>query len=183
MNTLKKLFASVVAIGAMSVSYAAPADPRPLPGPTYEAAADRAVSYSALANVQRAIAAHLALWTSPDRAHYPYEALLADDVVYEFPYAAAPSSARIEGKKAIADHLRNVAEGATQWTFSDLKFFSTLEPNVFFVSLNASAVVRETGRPYRQTYVIRVTMDGDKISNLYTLWDQAARATAFGRAD
>jgi len=181
MNTLKNLFASTVAIAAMSVSYVALGDPRPLTGSSEETAVQRATSHSDLSNVRRAIAAHLDLWTSPDPAHYPYEALLADDAVYEFPYADTPSSTRIEGKQAIADHLRGTAEAATQWRFADLKFFRTLDPNVFFVSLSAEAVVRDTGAPYRQIYVIRITMEGDKISNLYTLWDQKARATAFGR--
>jgi uncharacterized protein len=183
MNTLEKLAVSIVAVAALSASYSAVGDSRPLATPSYEAAGARAADQSDFDNVRRAIAAHLELWTSADPVHYPYETLLADDVVYEFPYADTPSSTRIEGKKAIADYLRGLAEPTTQWTFSDLRFFRTLEPDVFFVSLTGEAVVRDTGRPYRQTFLIRVTLDGDKISNLYLLWDQKAHATAFGRAN
>jgi len=183
MNTLKKLAVSIAAVSALSASYAALGDSRPLANPSYEAAGERAADQSDFDNVRRAIAAHLELWTSADPVAYPYETLLADDVVYEFPYADTPSSTRIEGKKAIANYLRGLAEPTTQWTFSDLRFFRTLQPNVFYVSLNGEAVVRDTGRPYQQTFLIRVAMDGDKIANLLMLWDQKARATAFGRTN
>lgn len=183
MNALKNVAISVAAVFALAAPYAAKADSRPLATPSYEAAGERAADQSEFDNVRRAIAAHLELWTSADPVAYPYETLLADDVVYEFPYADTPSSTRIEGKKAIADYLRGLAEPTTQWTFSNLRFFRTLEPNVFFVSFNGEATVRDTGRPYQQTFMIRVTMEGDKISNLNMLWDQKARATAFGRTN
>lgn len=143
-----------------------------LPGP---------VEAPAVVNAQHALAAHLKLWTVEDRAHYPYESILSDAVVYEFPYAEARSDRRIEGKAAIADYLRNMAQTATDWTFSEVKLFPTRQASVFFVSLRASAIVRETGRPYHQTYMLRITLDGDKISNLLALWDQSARADAFAR--
>jgi uncharacterized protein len=138
-----------------------------------------AVPTPAAAHAQRALAAHLKLWTAQDRAHYPYESILRDTVVYEFPYAESRSDRRIEGKAAIADHLRSMAQTATNWTFSEVKLFPTLDPSVFFVSLKARATVCETGRAYRQTYMLRITLDGDKISNLLVLWDQRARADAF----
>jgi len=183
MNAIKKVAISVAAVAALSGSYAAIADSRQPTTPSYEAAGERAANESDFDNVRRAIAAHLELWTSADPAQYPYETLLADDVVYEFPYADTAASTRIEGKRAIANYLRDLTEPTTQWKFSDLRFFRTLEPNVFFVSLNGEAVVRDTGRPYQQTFVIRVAMNGNKISNLYMLWDQKARATAFGRTN
>lgn len=139
------------------------------------------VEAPAVVHAQRALAAHLKLWTAEDRAQYPYESILSDAVVYEFPYAEAPSDRRIEGKAAIADYLRNMARTATDWTFSDIKLIPTLEASVFFVSLKASAIVRKTGRAYHQTYMLRITLDGDKISNLLVLWDQSARADAFAR--
>ena len=183
MNAIRKVAISIAAVAALSGSYAAIADSRQPTTPSYESAGERAAKESDFDHVRRAIAAHLELWTSADPAQYPYETLLADDVVYEFPYADTAASTRIEGKRAIANYLRDLAEPTTQWKFSDLRFFRTLEPNVFFVSLNGEAIVRDTGRPYQQTFVIRVAMDGNKISNLYMLWDQKARATAFGRTN
>jgi len=41
--------------------------------------------------------------------------------------------------------------------------------------------VRETGNLYRQTYLVRLTLKGDKIANLLVLWDQSARAAAFAK--
>jgi uncharacterized protein len=107
--------------------------------------------------------------------------LLAEGPVYEFPYAP-PASRRVEGKSAIADYLRAVARDITDWKFSDVRLFSTLEPNVFFASFNATATVRETGNLYRQKYLIGLTLSGDKIANLLVLWDQKARAAAFAKA-
>ena len=77
--------------------------------------------------------------------------------------------------------MRAAAHDITDWKFSDVRLFSTLEPNVFFASFNATATVRETGNLYRQRYLVRLTLNGDKIANLLVLWDQSARAAAFAK--
>lgn len=182
MKLSKPIYASLIAVSALVISLAASADVNPPPDPESAVVAESASSQLALSNAQRAFNAHLDLWRSADPAHYPYEALVANGAVYEFPYAAPPLR-RIEGKAAIAQHLRSVAGSASGWEFSDITFFPTQVPEVFFVAFQSTAVVQETRRPYHQRYMIRITMDGEKIANLLMLWDQNARAAAFARAE
>ena len=180
MKRSKSLFASLLVAGLVMLSSAVLGEEVFAADSVTAAVGPSAVERPALAAAQRALDAHLQLWTTSDPAHYPYESLLTEEAVYEFPYAPA-ASRRVEGKSAIADYLRVAAQDTTDWKVSDVRLFSTLEPNVFFASFNAATSVRETGNSYRQTYLVRLTLSGDKIANLLVLWDQKARPAAFGK--
>ena len=180
MKRNKPLFTSLLVASLVTLSSAALGEEVFAADSVTAAVVPSTVERPALGAAQRALDAHLNFWTATDPAHYPYESLLTEEAVYEFPYAPV-ASRRVEGKSAIADYLRAAAHDITDWKFSDVRLFSTLEPNVFFASFNATATVRETGNLYRQHYLVRLTLNGDKIANLLVLWDQSARAAAFAK--
>lgn len=183
MNKMRSVFGSLIVAVALATSAQADAQSAPLaymlqrdadiPGTTTKQQQDE---------VMRLMGAHLGIWLAPDRSRHPYEQLVTEDVVFEYPYSDEPSLRRIEGREAVAAALRGLPLEATDWTFSDLKLFETPHPDIFFVSYRAKAYVPATQRTYDQVFLARVTVRGGKIANYYELWDREAKAVAFGTA-
>jgi ketosteroid isomerase-like protein len=122
---------------------------------------------------------HLGLWLSKDPSEYPYEQLITEDAVFEYPYAYPESARLIEGRKAVAESLRKLPLLASDWEFSDVKLIETPHPDIFFVEYKATAYVPATGHSYEQRYLARITVRQGKIANYYELWDRDVQAAAF----
>ena len=84
-------------------------------------------------------AAHLGLWLTRDPNTYPYEKLITEDAVFEYPDAEPESARHIEGRAAIAQTLRKLPRAASDWQYGDVKLFQTPRPDVFFVAYTLSA--------------------------------------------
>jgi len=132
--------------------------------------------------VMRLVGAHLGMWLAADRSRYPYEQLVSEDAVFEYPYSDDASLRHIEGREAVAAAVRRLPLEATDWTFSDMKLFETLHPNIFFVAYRATAYVPGTRRTYEQVFLARITVRDGKIANYYELWDRDVKSVAFGTA-
>jgi uncharacterized protein len=177
MNSIRNLFVSmVVAAGVITSanvqaqSGPAPYIPRGIPNVATQQQQDEALAL---------VAAYLQAWSAEDPSSYPVEQFVSDDAVFEYPYADE-ASRRIEGREAIAQALSKTRLAASNWKFTGLRLFQTLELGVFFVEYKASAYVPATQRSYESRYVARVTVRGGKISNYLELWERDASATAFG---
>ena len=121
---------------------------------------------------------YLELWQSPDASRYPYENLITEDAVFEYPYADSESGRRIEGRAAVAEALRELPLKATDWQFGDFKLFQTPHVDIFFVEYKATAYVPVSNMPYEQRYLARITVKEGKIANYYELWDRDVEASA-----
>jgi ketosteroid isomerase-like protein len=119
-------------------------------------------------DVMKLFTAHLGLWMTRDPNGYPYERLVTEDVVFEYPYAATETGRRIEGRAAVADALRKLPRGASDWQVDEVKLFQTAYPNVFFVSYDLSA----PEHAYTQHFLARVTVRNGQIANYLELWDR-----------
>jgi len=129
--------------------------------------------------VRTLVAAYLGVWLAEDPSRYAFEQFVTEDAVFEYPYAD-DASRRLEGRKAIEQTLPKFAAIATNWTFSDLRLFQTLYPNIFFVEYKAKAYVPTTQRTYESRYLARLTVRDGKIADYDELWDRDAKAAAFG---
>jgi len=177
MNSIRKLVISMVAaaglIAAVNVqaqSGPAPHIPRGMPNVATQQQQDEALAL---------VAAYLRAWSAEDPSSYTVEQFVSDDAVFEHPYADE-ASRRLEGPDAIAQALSKTRLAASNWNFTGLRLFQTLEPGVFFVEYRASAYVPATQHKYESRYVARVTVRDGKISNYLELWEREAMATAFG---
>lgn len=129
----------------------------------------------------RLLTAHLGLWSADDPERYPYGEVVAEDVVFLFPYAES-SDPRLPGLETALPVLRGLAAAGTGWKFTGITLYNTLHADVFFAEYEASAFVPETGRTYQGRHVARITLRDGKIAEYLEIWDQDAKAQAFGDA-
>lgn len=83
-------------------------------------------------------------------------ALLADEFVFEQPFATAGVPSRVEGRETFAAHLaRYIAPGAgwySQWAFHDIGTYPG-DGETVFAEWRSEAVVAKNGRPYANVYI------------------------------
>ncbi len=179
MNTIRTILASLALLCAFAAPAHADAQTAPL---RYTLQNDPQIPDTTTRQqqdeVMRLVGAHLGLRLSGNPAAYPYEQIVTEDAVFEYPYAEADSSRRIEGRAAVAKAQRDCSENATRWEFNDVKLFQTPHPDVFFVSYTATAYSATAKQTYQQRYLARVTVRDGKIANYYELWDRDAEAVA-----
>jgi ketosteroid isomerase-like protein len=141
-------------------------------------------STAAVANRDAALqllTAHLGLWSADDPERYPYGEVVAEDVVFLFPYAEN-GNPQLRGLESALPVLRGLAAAGTDWKFSEIRLYNTLHADVFFAEYRASAFVPATGRTYQGRHVARITLRDGKIAEYLEIWDQDAKAQAFGHA-
>jgi uncharacterized protein len=179
MKPIRTLLASLAVSSALAVSGHAYAQSAPLP---YALQADPQIPNTTTQQqrdeVMKLLTAHLGLWLSRDPSTYPYERLITEDAVFEYPYADDQAEHRIEGREAVAEALRKLAALPGERKFGDIKLFQTPHPDVFFVEYKATAYVPETQQPYEQRYLARITVKQGKIWNYFELWDRDVQASA-----
>jgi uncharacterized protein len=108
-----------------------------------------------------------------DPGSYPYERIVTEDAVFEYPYADVQASRRVEGRDAVARALRDQAPAALAWQFSDVKLFQTLHQDIFFVEYTATAYSAAGEHALEQHRLARVTVRDGKIANYHELWSRA----------
>ena len=153
------------------------------PAPTYALVSDPGIASITTPEdrdqVMRLMSAHLEWWATTGPEQYPSAALLAVDVVFEYPYARDGKGVRLEGREAVTENLRTLSRTASRWYFHDLKLIETPYRDVFFIEYQATAFVPATNRTYEGRHIARVTVRDGKIADYYELWDRKARAMAF----
>src|SRR5215471_13454547 len=177
MNSIRNLVVSIVVAGGLIASAnvqaqsgPAPHTLRPVPDVATRQQQDEALTL---------VAEYLAAWSAEDPSRYPIQRFVSEDAVFEYPYADE-ASRRLEGRDAIGQALRKTGLAASNWNFTGLRLFQTLEPGVYFVEYKASAYVPATQHKYESRYIARVTVRDGKIANYLELWERDAKATAFG---
>ena len=170
---MKLAFTAVAALAtltAFTVSISANAQSDPIP---YALQSDPAIPDITTKQQQEEImslfTAHIGLWLTRDRDRYPYERLITEDALFEYPYADNESVRHIQGRKAVAGMLRALPRAAVDWKIDDVKLFQTAHSDVFFVSYNLST----SEHPYGQDYLARITVRNGQIAGYYELWDRS----------
>ena len=179
MNSIRIMAVSLAVAIALSTSVDVQAQSAPTPyTPPADAGASSIATQQPQDKVKMLMAAYLGLWLAEDRGGYAFE-FVAEDAVFEYPYAD-DADRRIEGREAIGQALRKFPVTASDWTFSDLRLFQTLYPDVFFVEYKAKAYVPATQHIYESRYLARITLRDGKIANYAELWERDTKAAAFG---
>jgi uncharacterized protein len=112
--------------------------------------------------VERIFDAHLALMCTDIQA---WSDLLAENIAVEFPYAPALGApSRLEGKSAVYSHVKAAMARMPNLTFTKVRKYPTLNPNVLWAEMHGETITATTGRQYQQDYVVRMeTKDGKAI--------------------
>jgi uncharacterized protein len=107
--------------------------------------------------------------------------LLAEDAIMEIPYAAAIGApSRLTGRSAIYNHVRAGISQMSNLTFTNIRKYSTSDPNVLWAEYHGEASISATGRQYQQDYVTRMETNDGKIVRLCDYFNPAAVMYAFG---
>ena len=180
MNSIRTIAVSLAVAAALSTSASVQAQSAPRPTAPADPGTSRIATQQQQDEVKTLMAAYLGLWSAEDPARYAFE-FVTEDAVFEYPYADDVHR-RIEGREAIGQALRTFPTTASNWTFSNPRLFQTLYPDIFFVEYKAKAYVPATQQAYESRYLARITVRDGKIANYAELWEQDAKAAAFGAA-
>src|SRR5258708_4051297 len=108
-----------------------------------------------------------------------WQTLIADDVVWELPYAAAlghPS--RLSGRDEVARHAAWFVGAVEKFRFFDVRLHPFADADAAVAEVQAEGVIKATGRTYRQEYVVFLRTVGGKIAFLREYFDPTRAANA-----
>jgi ketosteroid isomerase-like protein len=111
--------------------------------------------------------------------HAQWQLLIADDLVWELPYAPAIGHpARLSGREEVVRHVTWFLGAVEQFRFLDLQVYPCADPDVAVAKVKAEGRIKSTGRLYRQQYVLFLRAAGGKIAFLREYFDPACAAQA-----
>ena len=111
--------------------------------------------------------------------HAQWQTLIADDLVWELPYAPALGHpARLAGREEVVRHVTWFLGAVDNFRFFDLTVYVCTDPDAAVAEVKAEARIKPTGRLYRQEYVLFLRAAGGKIAFLREYFNpvQAAQA-------
>ncbi|HKC34426.1 MAG TPA: nuclear transport factor 2 family protein [Chitinophagaceae bacterium] len=100
--------------------------------------------------------------------------LCDENVIAEFPFAPQGSPARIEGRDALYEYLRNYPSFIDVREIPKLKTYPTDDPNIAIAEWSVSGKVVSNGNPYEMSYATFVTFRGGLITNYREYWNPQA---------
>ena len=106
--------------------------------------------------------------------------LCDENVVAEFPFAPDGSPARIEGRAALYEYLRNYPSFIDVRELPTRKTYSTDDPNLAIAEWSASGTVISNANPYEMRYATFVTIRDGLIVNYREYWNPIAFMAAMG---
>jgi uncharacterized protein len=111
--------------------------------------------------------------------HAQWQTLIADDLVWELPYAPALGHpARLSGRDEVVRHVTWFLGAVESFRFFDLQVYACADPDVAVAEVQAEGLIKPTGRLYRQTYVLFLRAAGGKITFLREYFDPTRAAQA-----
>ncbi|MGM1058318.1 nuclear transport factor 2 family protein [Saccharothrix sp. Mg75] len=100
--------------------------------------------------------------------------LWAEDGVLEFPFAAAGSPRRLEGRAAVHDYLRGYNDLVAPRAVTALTLHETTDPTTVVVEFEVEGVAVPTGADYRMAYIAVITVVDGAITHYRDYWSPKA---------
>jgi len=95
--------------------------------------------------------------------------LLAENIVFEMPFALPGLPDRVEGKATVVRFLEQFIgkeHGVfTGWDFYNIRIYPGGDPDLFFTELDGRGVVAQSGYQYRQKYITLFRVSDGRISH------------------
>jgi ketosteroid isomerase-like protein len=108
-----------------------------------------------------------------------WQRLIAEDVLWELPYAPAIGHpARLSGREAVVRHVTWFVGAVENFRFFDLEVYAFADPEAAVAEVKAEALIKPTGRLYRQEYVVFLRAAGGKIAFLREYFDPVRASKA-----
>jgi ketosteroid isomerase-like protein len=97
-----------------------------------------------------------------------------EDGVLEFPFAPPGWPGRLEGRRAIADYMRNYPDHVDVHDFPDVKIHQTAVPEVIVVEMRGIGRLVASDSPFGMTYIAVVTVKDGLITTYRDYWNPLA---------
>jgi len=112
--------------------------------------------------------------------HARWQTLIADDIVWELAYAPALGHpARLAGRAEVVRHANWFLAAVKDFRFIDPKVYAFADdPGGAAAQVRGEGLVRQTGRVYRQEYVVFLRSAGAKIAYMREYFDPTRAAKA-----
>jgi len=108
-----------------------------------------------------------------------WQTLIADDLVWELPFAPAIGHpARLSGRAEVVRHVTWFLGAVENFRFFDLEVHPFADPEGAVAEVKAEALIKPTGRLYRQEYVVFLRAAGGKIAFLREYFDPVRASKA-----
>jgi ketosteroid isomerase-like protein len=108
-----------------------------------------------------------------------WQTLIADDIVWELPYAPAIGHpARLSGRAEVLRHVTWFLGAVENFRFFDLKVQAFADPEGAVAEVKAEGLIKPTGRMYHQDYVVFLRVAGGKIAFLREYFDPTRASKA-----
>lgn len=106
--------------------------------------------------------------------------LWAEDGTMEFPFAAAGSPARLDGREEVRGYLANFPKMVDYGEFPSVVVHETLDPEVIVVEFGARGLIVRSGKPFEMSYVAVITVREGSIVSYRDYWSPVMAAEAMG---
>jgi uncharacterized protein len=108
-----------------------------------------------------------------------WQMMLADDVVWELPFAPALGHpARVSGRAEVVQFANWFVGDVEGFRFFDVRVQACADPEAAVAEVEGEGRVKATARLYRQEYVVFLRAAGGKIALLREHFDPTRAATA-----
>ncbi|WP_432250259.1 nuclear transport factor 2 family protein [Streptomyces sanyensis] len=101
-------------------------------------------------------------------------ALWAEDGLMELPFAPEGWPRRLQGKEAVAAHMRHYPDHIDLHDFPDLRIHRTADPETVVVEMRGVGRLVETDAPFDMTYITVVTVHEGQITSYRDYWNPLA---------
>jgi ketosteroid isomerase-like protein len=95
--------------------------------------------------------------------------VLAENIVFEMPFALPGLPDRVEGKGTVVEFLEQFLGKErglfTGWDLHNIRIHPGADPDLFFAELDGQGVVAQSGYQYRQKYIILFRVSNGRISH------------------
>ena len=108
-----------------------------------------------------------------------WQTLIADDLVWELVYAPSIGHpARLSGRAEVVRHVTWFLGAVENFRFFDLRVYPFADPDAAAAEVRAEALIKPTGRTYRQEYAFLLRAKDGKIAHLREYFDPVRAAQA-----
>ncbi|MGH7130969.1 MAG: nuclear transport factor 2 family protein [Phycisphaerales bacterium] len=108
-----------------------------------------------------------------------WETLIDDDIEWELVYAPSLGHpARLSGRSEVNRHINWFRGAVERLKFYDVRVQEMADPDLAVAEVRAEALVKSTGRVYRQEYLFILRSRNGKILKLREYFDPVKAATA-----
>ena len=108
-----------------------------------------------------------------------WQTLIADDILWELPYAPAIGHpARLSGRDEAVRHVNWFLGAVENFRFFNVRVYAFADPEAAVAEVSAEGLIKPTGRVYVQEYVIFLRAASGKIAFLREYFDPVRAAKA-----